>query len=224
MILVAAIESQQLTERAMKAPEPADQRLSQQIAFLIEIDKLKQIYRRTYVTDGTRNENDAEHSWHLALMVFLLKEHARDRIDVAKVAYMVLIHDLVEIDAGDTFCYDSEGAKSKQAREEAAAERIFNLLPEDQAVQMRQIWDEFEARQSPEARYAAALDRLQPILLNYTTQGRSWREHGITADQVIAHNQHAEDGAPQLWAYVKRLLDDAVAKSYLPPGESEALE
>jgi putative hydrolase of HD superfamily len=193
------------------------ERLSQQIAFLLEIDKLKQIVRQTLVTDASRRETDAEHSWHLGVMAAVLAEYGPPGVDVGRVIRMVLAHDLVEVDAGDTYCYDAAATLTQRERELAAAERIFALLPADQAAELRGLWDEFEARQTPEARFAAALDRVQPVLLNYHTQGRAWLERGITRGQVIERNQHIEAGAPRLWAYVRGLIDDAVEKGYLNP-------
>ena len=194
-------------------------RLAQQVEFIVEIDKLKQVLRRTYLIDTSRRENDAEHSWHLGLMAILLVEHAASpQLDLLRVLKMVLVHDLVEIDAGDTFAYDEVGARDKAARETAAAARIFHLLPTDQAAELRGLWDEFEARQTPESRYAAALDRFQPMLHNYRTQGKALREHGITADQVLDRNQHMAEGAPALWDYARRFVADAVARGYLLPG------
>jgi len=191
-------------------------RLAQQVEFIVEIDKLKQVYRRTWLTDKSRQENDAEHSWHLGMMAILLLEHAQQpELDVLRVLKMVLIHDLVEIDAGDTFVYDDAGAVDKAERENAAADRVFGLLPADQAAELRAIWEEFEARQTMEAKYAAALDRFQPMLHNYRTQGKAWQEHGITADQVIARNQHIAEGSPALWDYAQEFVADAVAKGYL---------
>lgn len=195
-----------------------DSRLAQQIEFIVEIDQLKRVLRRTYLIDTSRRENDAEHSWHLGLMAILLVEHAASpQLDLLRVLKMVLVHDLVEIDAGDTFAYDDVGAMDKAAREAAAAARIFGLLPADQAAELRALWDEFEARQTPEAKYAAALDRFQPMLHNYRTQGKAWQEHGITADQVLARNRHMAEGAPALWDYARRFVADAVAKGYLRP-------
>jgi putative hydrolase of HD superfamily len=191
-------------------------RLAQQVEFIVEIDKLKQVYRRTWLTDKSRQENDAEHSWHLGMMAILLLEHAQQpQLDLLRVLKMVLIHDLVEIDAGDTFVYDDAGAMDKAERENAAADRVFGLLPADQAAELRAIWEEFEARQTMEAKYAAALDRFQPMLHNYRTQGKAWQEHGITADQVIARNQHIAEGSPALWDYAQEFVADAVAKGYL---------
>jgi 5'-deoxynucleotidase YfbR-like HD superfamily hydrolase len=191
-------------------------RLEQQIRFVVEIDKLKEVYRQTYLMARSRKENSAEHSWHLALMVLVLSEYADGGdLDIVRVLKMVLIHDLVEIDAGDTLVYDEKVRQEKKAVEMAAAERIFNLLPGDQSGELRALWDEFEARQTPEAKFARALDRVQPILHNYQTRGLAWREHGITAGQVLERNRHVEEGAPELWQLVRRLVAGAVEKGYL---------
>jgi len=200
----------------LKLRLPDNDRLAQQIRFVVEIDKLKQILRQTWLTDGTRRENDAEHSWHVAVMAILLSEYAADpEVDLLRVLKMVLVHDLVEIDAGDTFVYDDEAARDKAEREQRAADRIFELLPGDQGKELRLIWEEFEARVTPEARFAAALDRLQPILHNYYTQGKAWTAHGIVSSQVRARNQHMAEGAPGLWEFTQRLIEDAVANGYL---------
>ena len=191
-------------------------RLARQMEFILEIDKLKQVLRQTSLADGSRRENDAEHSWHLAVMAVLLAEYAAEpQLDLARVVKMLLVHDVVEIDAGDTYHYDEAGNRDKAEREQAAADRLFALLPADQEAELRGLWEEFEARQTPEARYAAALDRFQPNLLNYRTQGRLWREHGVTSAQVIARNCHMAEGAPALWQYAESLIHDAVAKGYL---------
>jgi putative hydrolase of HD superfamily len=192
-------------------------RLDAQLAFFLEIDKLKLVLRQTYLTDKSRRENSAEHSWHIATMAPFLAEYAAPPVDIARVIRMLLVHDIVEIDAGDTLVYDTKGYLDKPQREQRAADRIFGILPADQASEIRQLWDEFEARQTPEARFAAALDRLQPILHNYHTQGAAWRAHGIHLDQVIARNRHIGDAAPRLWEYVQTLLKDAVEKGYLAP-------
>jgi len=197
-------------------------RLASQLGFILEIDKVKQVVRRTLLADGSRRENDAEHSWHLAMMAVLLSEYACEGVDVGRVVKMVLIHDLVEIDAGDTFCYDEAGNATKAEREAEAADRIFGLLPRDQGEPLRRLWEEFEARRTADARFAAALDRLQPILHNYHTRGATWREHGITADQVLARNVVIDDGAPALWAYARRLIRSAVVKGYLAPAPGES--
>jgi putative hydrolase of HD superfamily len=192
------------------------ERLGKQLRFITEIDKLKTQLRQTVLTDASRRENSAEHSWHVTVMAVLLHEHADcGDIDVFRVARMLLVHDIVEIDAGDTFCYDEEGAKDKRARETQAADRIFALLPADQAEEIRGLWDEFEERRTPEARFAAALDRLQPLLHNACTDGEAWRKHGVRADRVLSHNEHIREGSRSLWAYAEQLIHDAVARGIL---------
>jgi len=191
-------------------------RLSQQIQFLIEIDKLKGVLRRTWLIDTSRRENDAEHSWHLAVMAMVLVEYAAEQdLDLLRVLKLVLVHDLVEIDAGDTYAYDEAAQADQPQRERIAADRVFRLLPADQAAEFRGLWDEFEARSTPEARYAAALDRLQPFLHNYHTQGKAWQQHGVTSDMVIARTRSIADGAPALGSYVQGLIREAVARGYL---------
>lgn len=194
---------------------PPSRRLVQQIDFIVAVDRLKQVFRQTRLIDDRRPENDAEHSWHLALMAVVLREYAAEDVDIARVLAMHLIHDLVEIDAGDTFAYDDAGQADKEERERAAAKRIFGLLPADQRASMLALWEEFEARQTPEARYAAALDRLHPVLLNYHTDGSAWRRHGVRRHRVVAVNRHMEEGAPELWEYARRLIDSAVAEGKL---------
>lgn len=190
------------------------ERLQRQIEFIIEIDKLKSVLRRSYLINGARKENTAEHSWHLLVMALVLAEHANDDVDLLKVMKLLVVHDIVEIDAGDTFVYDSVGALTKTDRETAAAERIFGLLPADQSAEVRALWDEFEAGDSPEARWARALDRLMPLLHNYHTQGRSWREHGIRSEQVLARNAQIGQGSEALWVYAQMIIADAVSKGY----------
>jgi putative hydrolases of HD superfamily len=190
-------------------------RLEKQIQFLLEIDKLKSILRRTYVIHEDRSENTAEHSWHLAITAMILSEYANENIDVAHVIKMVLIHDIVEIDAGDTYLYDAAGALDKAERERVAADRLFGLLPADQGKEFRDLWDEFERRETIESRFAAALDRFIPQLHNYHTQGRSWKEHGITADRVLDRNSCIADGSCTLWEWAEALLNDAVEKGFL---------
>ena len=197
-----------------------DDRLARQIRFLAEIDRLKQVFRQTYLTDGSRKENDAEHSWHLATMAVLLAEYAAEDVDLLRAVKMALVHDIVEIDAGDTFCYDRVGAADKLDRERRAADRIFALLPEDQACELRALWEEFEARRTPEARYAAALDRLQPLLQNLRTQGAAWREHGVTLNEVLARNAHVAEGAPKLWHMIEVMIRDAARRGWLDPGDA----
>ncbi len=193
-------------------------RLERQIDFIVEIDKLKHVLRRTYLVDGKRRENSAEHSWHLAAMAVLLSEYAREELDLARVVKMLLLHDVVEIDAGDTFAYDEAAHADKNERERLAAERIFNLLPDDLAGEVFALWEEFEEGETPEAKYAEALDRFQPILLNYGSGGIAWQEHGISSEQVIARNRHIEAGAPVLWTYVRGLIDRAVSSGRLASG------
>lgn len=192
------------------------ERLEGQLRFLVELDRAKSVLRRTYVTDGTRRENSAEHMWHLALAVLVLAEHAEEPVDVARVLTMVLIHDIVEIDAGDTFLY-GEAARAGQAeRERAAADRLYGMLPADQGLELRRLWEEFEARETADARFAAAVDRLQSVLLNLATEGRTWREHGVTADRVRAANAHMARGSSTLWDHVSALLEAAVERGHLP--------
>lgn len=195
------------------------ERLEQQMQFILEIDKIKKVIRRNLLTDGSRYENDAEHSWHLGIMAFLLLEHVekKEEIKLVKVIEMVLIHDLVEIDAGDTYCYDEVGILDQHNREEKAAERIFALLPKDQADEFRNCWEEFEEGQTPEAKFAAMLDRIQPVLLNLTSEGRSWLINGITRAQVLKRNARIKDSSPLVWDYVVKLIDQAVEKGYLNP-------
>ena len=194
----------------------SDDRLERQLAFLVELDKAKSIYRQSYLTDESRKENDGEHMWHLAMFVLVLAEHAAEPVDVGRVLKMVLIHDIVEIDAGDTYIYDEVAKATQAAREAAAADRLYGLLPPDQGEELRAIWEEFEERVTPESRFAAAVDRLQPLLLNLATRGRAWQEHGMTADRVRAVNSKIALGSPVLWEHVRDLLDDAVANGYLP--------
>ncbi len=190
-------------------------RLQRQLAFIVEIDKAKTILRNSLVIEAGRRENDAEHAWHLAVMARLLAEYAREEIDVDRVIEMLLVHDLVEIDAGDTFIYDTAARERQAEKERAAADRIFGLLPPDQADALRAAWEEFEARQTPEARFAFALDRLQPLLLNFHTQGHAWRKHGVRRAQVMAVNATIAYGAPELWEYARELIDEAVQRGYL---------
>lgn len=194
------------------------ERLKQQINFLMEIDKLKVILRRTMVTDNSRLENTAEHSWHLAMFAMMLCEHANEPdLNVMRVIRMVLIHDIVEIDAGDTMLYDLVGREDKEVREQAAADRIFDLLPEDQQDEIRQLWDEFEERETSEALFATALDRLHPLLHNYYTEGATWKKYGITSSQVMEANAHIADGSEILWEFAEELIRSSVAKGYLSP-------
>ncbi|MCI7249136.1 MAG: HD domain-containing protein [Clostridiales bacterium] len=176
-------------------------RLEKQMEFCKEIDKEKLIGRQTYLTDGSRKENDAEHAWHMALMAVVLQEYSNEEIDLLKSMTMMLIHDIVEIDAGDTFAYDEEGKKDQRERELKAAERLFGMLPEDQGAYFRQLWDEFEAMSTPEARFARTLDNIQPTMLNASSGGKGWSEKGVHIDQVMERQSYTGDGSRVLWDY-----------------------
>lgn len=193
------------------------ERLSKQIEFIMEIDKLKSIYRRAVILDRSRNENDAEHSWHLAMMAVVLYEHANNKsLDLLRVIKMVLVHDVVEIDAGDTFAYDLEGHKEKYNKEFSAANRLFGILPIDQRDELFNLWIEFEERKTPESQFAAAIDRLAPLLLNYYTEGQTWKKHGVTSDIVMSRNSFIGEGSEDLWNFAQEFIQDAVEKGYLP--------
>jgi putative hydrolases of HD superfamily len=194
------------------------ERLEQQVRFILEVDKLKEVFRQTLCTQSRRAENDAEHSWHLCLAVIVLAEHANsERMDVLRVLKMLIIHDLVEIDAGDTFAYDTARMAGQHDREALAADRIFGLLPADQAAEFRALWDEFEERTSPEAKFAAAIDRFQPVLLNSSTEGAAWKRHGVTADRVRARNAHIAEGSSDLWDLAAQMIQAAVDAKHLAP-------
>ena len=182
-------------------------RLEKQIAFLTEVDKEKNIFRQTYLADGKRKENDAEHSWHLALAAVLLKEHMKEDADLGRVMTMVLIHDQVEIDAGDTYAYDTEGAATKREREVKAADRIFGILPEDQGTYLRELWDEFEAYETAEAKYAHLLDNFQPLMLNDASDGKSWEEHGVHKSQVCRRNARIPETSEIVWEKMLEIMD-----------------
>lgn len=201
----------------------ADERLKKQMDFIREVDKEKKVVRQTWLTDGSRKENDAEHSWHLAVMAMLLSEYANEEVDVLHVMSMVLVHDLVEIDAGDTYAYDSEGNKTKRARELKAAERLFNILPQDQAAKMRALWDEFEEGITPEAKFANTLDKCQPILLNDASGGKSWKEHTVYDTQIWKRNEKTPDGSESLWAFFRQILEKNVANGKIKKGQPDEL-
>lgn len=199
-------------------------RLDRQFNFFREIDKEKLIGRQNYITDGKRKENDAEHAWHMAIMAVLLSDYANEKIDVLKTVTMLLIHDIVEIDAGDTYAYDEEAKKTQREREEAAAGRIYGLLPEDQGKKMRALWDEFEACETPEAKFARTMDNLQPLMLNDATDGKSWREHQVHLDQILKRNEMTDKGSEVLWDYAyHHLLQPNVQKGNIRTdgGETE---
>lgn len=188
-------------------------RLEQQLAFSIELDKLKTILRRSQLMDASRRENSAEHSWHLATMAMLLTEYAAEPVNITRVLKMLLVHDVVEIDAGDTFAYDTAANLATQnERESRAADRLFGLLPPEQRDELRVLWEEFEHRSTPESKYANALDRLQPLFQNYRSGGSSWKDHGVTREQVMERMQAVKIGMPQVWPTVMKLVDDACAE------------
>lgn len=189
------------------------ERLKQQMAFIQEVDKLKKIGRQSYITDSSRKENDAEHSWHLAMMTMLLSEYAEEKIDVLKVMSMVLIHDIVEIDAGDTYAYDLEGNQTKRVREEKAAERLFGLLPPDQKTYLRELWEEFEKQETAEAKFARTMDCVQPIMLNAASDGKAWKEHEVRLTQILERNQSTREGSEVLWEYAKKNFIEPNVKS-----------
>lgn len=180
-----------------------EKRLEQQIAFCREIDKEKFVGRQTWLTGAVRKENDAEHAWHMAVMTVLLSEYANEEIDVLRTMTMLLIHDLVEIYAGDTYAYDEEGKKTQKSRELAAADRLFQMLPEDQEKKFREIWEEFEAENTPESRFARTMDNLQPMMLNAATDGKSWADRGIRLSQILGRNKNTDKGSEVLWEYAK---------------------
>ena len=179
------------------------QRLEQQLDFLREIDKEKQIFRQTYLADGQRKENDAEHAWHMAVMACLLKEYANEEVDLLHVIRMILIHDVVEIDAGDTYAYDEAAKATQREREEKAASRIFGMLPAEQAKELLDLWEEFEAGKTKEARFARAMDNFQPLMLNDATNGRAWEEHKVAVSKILKRNERTPKGAKDLWEYAK---------------------
>ena len=184
--------------------------------FILEADKLKEVFRQSLLTQSRRRENDAEHSWHLCLMVIVLGEHADfPTLDRLRVLKLLIVHDLVEIDAGDTFAYDTEGQANQRERETRAADRLFGLLPADQTTEFRGLWEEFEARSTPEAVFAAALDRLQPMFLNAHTDGAAWQRHEVTSGQVLTRADEIRAGSGPLWEYAARMIADAVTAGHL---------
>ena len=192
-----------------------DERLKQQLDFALEIDKEKNIFRQTHLSGHGRNENDAEHAWHMAIMAYLLQEYANEPVDIGRIMLMCLIHDIVEIDAGDTYAYDTEGLKTQKAREDAAKERIFSLLPEDQKQKLTQLFDEFEEFQTPESKFAHAMDNLQPLLLNNSNGGGDWREHGVSAKQVYGRQQKTRQGSEKLYQVTDQILKEHIRKGNL---------
>lgn len=196
-----------------------DERMKRQLAFILEIDKAKSIFRQTHLSGHGRNENDAEHSWHMAIMAYLLKEYANERVDISKVMMMCLIHDIVEIDAGDTYAYDAEGLKTQKQREDRAKERIFSMLPEEQGRELTALFDEFEAYETPEAKFAHTMDNLQPLILNNSNEGGDWQEHNVTAEQVYTRQRQSHLGSEQLFSVIDSILQDNIQKGRLKASE-----
>ena len=183
-----------------------DERLKKQLDFALEIDKEKNILRQTHLSGHGRNENDAEHAWHMAIMAYLLREYSNEPVDITRVMLMCLIHDVVEIDAGDSYAYDEEGKKTQKAREEAAKERIYSLLPEDQKEELAAIFDEFEESKTPESKFAHAMDNLQPLMLNNSNDGGDWREHGVSAKQVYGRQSRTKEGSEKLYEVTDQII------------------
>ncbi len=194
-----------------------EERLERQLKFILEIDKEKNIFRQTHLSGHGRNENDAEHAWHMAIMAYLLREYANEPVDVGRVILMCLIHDVVEIDAGDTYAYDAEALATQKARENAAEERIYALLPPDQGAELRAIFDEFEENKTPEARFAHAMDNLQPLLLNDSNGGGDWREHQVTAEQVYGRQRKTREGSQRLFELVDDLIRRNIRRGNIRP-------
>ena len=190
-------------------------RLEQQLSFALEIDKEKNIFRQTHLSGHGRNENDAEHAWHMAVMAYLLREYSNEEVDIAKVMLMCLIHDIVEIDAGDTYAYDAEGLKTQKAREEAAKERIFSLLPPDQKAEFTALFDEFEAYETAEAKFAHSMDNLQPLLLNNSNEGGDWKEHGVSSATVYTRQRKTKLGSEKLYEVTDRIIQENIRKGSL---------
>ncbi|MDD6169282.1 MAG: HD domain-containing protein [Lachnospiraceae bacterium] len=198
------------------------ERLEKQFDFFREIDKEKFIFRQTHLTDGKRRENDAEHAWHMAIMTILLSEYANEEIDVLKTVTMLLIHDLVEIDAGDTYAYDEEGKKTQHEREEKAAERIFGILPEDQGKKLRELWEEFEAYETKEAKFAHTMDNIQPAMLNAAIDGADWVLHGVQLEQILGRNKKTAEGSEVLWDYAyQNMIEPNVKKGRIKTEEKQ---
>lgn len=194
-----------------------DKRLKKQLEFILEIDKEKNILRQTHLSGSGRNENDAEHAWHMAIMAYLLREYANEPIDVSRVMLMCLIHDVVEIDAGDTYAYDAEALKTQKAREDAAKERIYSLLPDDQKADLQAIFDEFEENRTPEAKFAHAMDNLQPLLLNDSNDGGDWKQHQVTATQIYGRQSKTKEGSERLFAVTDALIQKHIQKGTIRP-------
>lgn len=194
-----------------------NKKLQKQIEFAVEIDKMKLILRRNLVADGSKREDDAAHSWHLAMMAMILEEYSAEKIDVNRVIKIALVHDLVEVYAGDTFAYDEKGYEDKEQREKDAADRLFGMLDPEQCSQIRALWDEFEAEETAEAKYANAIDRIQPLLMNYMTDGHTWKAGGVSSAQVYARMDIIRTAAPELWCIVEGVIKNSIEKGILKP-------
>lgn len=192
-----------------------EERLKKQLDFALEIDKEKNIYRQTHLSGHGRNENDAEHAWHMAVMAYLLREYANEEVDITKVMLMCLIHDIVEIEAGDTYAYDAENLKTQKAREDAAKEKLYSLLPEDQKREFTALFDEFEEYKTPEAKYAHAMDNLQPLILNDSNNGGDWKDHGVTAEQVYGRQRKTRLGSEKLFEVTDQIIQKHIRKGNL---------
>ena len=192
-----------------------EERLKKQLDFALEIDKEKNIYRQTHLSGHGRNENDAEHAWHMAIMAYLLREYANEEVDIARVMLMCLIHDIVEIEAGDTYAYDTEGKKSQKAREDAAKEKLYSLLPEDQKQELTALFDEFEEYQTVEAKFAHAMDNLQPLLLNHSNNGGDWKEHQVSAQQVYGRQTKTKLGSEKLFEVTDKIIQEHIRRGNL---------
>lgn len=191
------------------------ERLRKQIDFILEADKEKNIFRQTHLSGNGRRENDAEHAWHMAIMIYLLKEYANEEFDLAKAMMMALVHDIVEIDAGDTYAYDSEGLETQEVREEQAAERLYGILPEDQCEELKSLFEEYEANETPEARFVRVMDNFQPLLLNNSNDGNDWKEHGIGKSQVLQRHNKTKLGSNIIWECSEKIIEDNVRKGNL---------
>lgn len=189
-----------------------DERLQKQMDFALEIDKEKNIFRQTHLSNHGRRENDAEHAWHMAIMAYILQEYSNEKIDIAKVMIMCLIHDIVEIDAGDTYAYDEDGKKTQKAREEAAKNRIFSILPEDQRINLSSIFDEFEKAETPEAKFVRAMDNLQPLMLNNSNNGGDWKDHGVNSEQIYDRQKSTKNGSEKLYELTDKIIKEHIKK------------
>lgn len=196
-----------------------EEKLKKQLEFVLEIDKAKNIFRQTHLSQNGRNENDAEHSWHMAIMAYLLKEYSNEDIDISKVMIMCLIHDIVEIDAGDTYAYDTDGLKTQKLRENIAKERIFSILPEEQKAELILLFDEFEAGETAESKFAHSMDNLQPLLLNDSNNGGDWIEHGVTAEQIYKRQSKTKLGSEKLFSVTDSIIQKNIKKGSIKNGE-----